>query len=796
MTELSEHRRKLTKSHTIRGAIASVTGHTSLELNKAAGAPLEKLEIKGNTEQKQLQGYNLFDWTVGYNSSGRVIIVKKENGSITIRPQANNATYILSTFPIRKGLEEKFTIGSKVAISANCKQTDTNSIGGIRLQWFNGATALQEYGIYAQVYMKSGQTEAFLKTTGTVSKLPNFEKYPNARLCLALYANQEGTGSTETQLTYSDMQVTIGGTVLPFEEYCGGIPSPNPGQVINRVEIEPHLEKLDLQNLEYVVGGAATYMLASSTPFNTNGNLWTLNVSNMFTYGDNNKIIAVAPSQNDLFYGTNTLVVCQGSENIIQTIQGEFYVGIGNTGEGIPSGEEDLYWSGVTECDFNVYYEQEVVKETTTIPAFPQEIQNADNLSVELSGINLFDEEKVLQLLTEKGVTFELVNFDGKRCLKLTKAFSTMAFTFSKLCERFQVSYYAIGSYSKSWGAIRNKDNKDVIYIDAASAKNKWYTFSKTSSVKSYGGFSIYMPNYDETSYVYIDLDSIYFQEENEAPLEPHFSPKTISIPSDVTLADGTVVPLRFGKVDTYVDKLLVDKINNKVLYQEYTQSIKLNSNSNFGGYKWKLNEYALNNKNENIFEIHNFPSQYYIAGKGYCNYFTKEIWYKARDNVFFVTDFLLLFRTNGIETLAEWKARIDELEANGTPLEVLVAKPTPIEYDLTDTDFGQELLKLAAPYGQDAILTLNSDLEVSGVSASYYSLESEDKLTLVIKYTDEEGNTIAEPKEHSMRAGTRYKIIAPEINGYTPVTGEIENNLTTNEEITIIYKENENASL
>ena len=50
MTELSEHRRRLIKSHTVRGALASVSAKgDTVTLKASAGLPLKKLEITGNT---------------------------------------------------------------------------------------------------------------------------------------------------------------------------------------------------------------------------------------------------------------------------------------------------------------------------------------------------------------------------------------------------------------------------------------------------------------------------------------------------------------------------------------------------------------------------------------------------------------------------------------------------------------------------------------------------------------------------------------------------------------------------
>ena len=61
------------------------------------------------------------------------------------------------------------------------------------------------------------------------------------------------------------------------------------------------------------------------------------------------------------------------------------------------------------------------------------------------------------------------------------------------------------------------------------------------------------------------------------------------------------------------------------------------------------------------------------------------------------------------------------EQEANGTPFEVLYELPTPIEYDLTDTELGQELLALQTQDGTNIITVTSDGVDISESTLSYW---------------------------------------------------------------------------
>ena len=111
-------------------------------------------------------------------------------------------------------------------------------------------------------------------------------------------------------------------------------------------------------------------------------------------------------------------------------------------------------------------------------------------------------------------------------------------------------------------------------------------------------------------------------------------------------------------------------------------------------------------------------------------------------------------------------------------------------EADITNTEAGQNLLNLTLPESETVIFELSSQLSPPSVNVEYYSKTKEDIYILTVRYEDREGNVLLESKTSSVRSGSRYMVIAPEIEGYEPLQKQVEGYLTSDLEITIIYKE------
>ena len=128
-------------------------------------------------------------------------------------------------------------------------------------------------------------------------------------------------------------------------------------------------------------------------------------------------------------------------------------------------------------------------------------------------------------------------------------------------------------------------------------------------------------------------------------------------------------------------------------------------------------------------------------------------------------------------------------------PLTIQYPLATPIEHDITDTDFGQALLNLVVPRTQSGVLRVESALPASGLEVEYYSMEKEDKVTLEVLCVSEDGEEL-ERTSHSVRKDSKYQVKAPLIDGYTPINESIFGVASKDAEIIFEYKEAEDATV
>jgi hypothetical protein len=166
-----------------------------------------------------------------------------------------------------------------------------------------------------------------------------------------------------------------------------------------------------------------------------------------------------------------------------------------------------------------------------------------------------------------------------------------------------------------------------------------------------------------------------------------------ITIPKSITL-NGENVPLLFSEYD----KLTVDRLNNKVVYSQgsFTYS--------YTGEETGTSKLAITSGNGNNYrsyygslfnKLYNSISCY--SNIGYLSHFKKGAWKPLSAYgtcAIRTTD--IIFRTDGVQTLDEFKAFLKEQYDNGTPVTFIAQRQTPIEHDITNTDLGQSLLNLA----------------------------------------------------------------------------------------------------
>ena len=660
MTELSEHRRKLIKNNTVRGTLATIETETnSITLPSCSGVPIQKLEIKGNTYQKTTTGKNLIDvekfaeLVKTYDTSAKIVEMDGRR-CLLFYNHTLNAKDFTACCPVFKE-KTRYIFSFEIRPYTILAQGE-NYGGRIFIRFKPEKTEIASLNTYLNAYTTEFQRMYLINKANTTITDIGFSYGTAHRWLIDL----------DTVYLYE----YEGNDDPPYEEYTGRIPSPNAGQVINKTEIETVSKYIDLSNMGYVAdNNTPHYMLASENPVSVENVNYLVSASPLSS--NKGDVIAISSSQYGLLTGEDCLYLVMGIDETPQTVQGDFYIGVGNVYEGIPEGSEDGYWQSLLQTYITLSYQKETIVETITIPAFPQPIENSSNLSVELSN----------GIKTKVSIPSEITSTTDKPILK-----------------------------------------------------------------------------------------------------------------NEVILADGTVVPLRFAKVDDSADTLIVDKISNKV---KYIKKIAYGISDGT-----KLVGYYKNSGNSAI--LYDVMSSKENGAKGLCNY-SRVASIMMKDRIRFGADTSFVYWLGILDTLGftnNWVDKSNPTSEETTqaltdfrawlaenPTYIYYELSTPIEYDLTDTELGQQLLKLSAPYGHTGTIEVNADLEISGVKAMYYSLENEDKLSLIISCVDEKGILIAK-SSHSIRAGSKYKVVAPKIEGYLPLEEEIEGEIAKNKEITIIYKE------
>lgn len=261
-----------------------------------------------------------------------------------------------------------------------------------------------------------------------------------------------------------------------------------------------------------------------------------------------------------------------------------------------------------------------------------------------------------------------------------------------------------------------------------------------------------------------------------------------ITIPKSITL-NGKNVPLLFSEYD----KLTVDRVKNEVIYSQGSRTYIATGDEHM-----YINDWCL--------------------GKGYGNYYMIDIGSPAMSNVLVSThfkrgawteavtmktqkntvsrgsDWHLGFKTDGTQTIEDFKAWLKAQYEVGTPVKVIAKRRDAVEHDITNTDLGQALLSLATRQGTN-YLEIVGDLEPSALNVTYYSESEQDQVNLTIKYMcgDRE---IKDPRVQEIRKGSKYLIVAPHIDGYTRISSEVYGVADENTTIELIYKEEEYATI
>ena len=250
---------------------------------------------------------------------------------------------------------------------------------------------------------------------------------------------------------------------------------------------------------------------------------------------------------------------------------------------------------------------------------------------------------------------------------------------------------------------------KDGTRLSLTSPAKEWEHIRITTSAdKTIDCIGTYT---DSNVEIWIDRDTFMLQEGavSDPVYEPYFR-EEIVIPTSVEV-NGKTVPLRFAGSDkvinnrTLIDKLTVDRINNKVKYHQEFEIYEMTKEDEE---TW----YNAFNIGEGAFYasfILQAPSPLNSIGVAKCNYATNrmvnptstyyfDIWYRGDGATALDLNF-----TN-CESIDEMLNIIASKRAEGNPYTFQYPLAEPIEHDITDSPLADSLLMLATQNGTNTV--------------------------------------------------------------------------------------------
>ena len=408
MRYFDRHRKRLTKHHYIRGTLKSVSGEHEVKIEDSAGVPFNNVEIAGNTSQKQYQGYQLIPLKDGSfsetDSDGNVLSWEIKDGIVTVNGKWNKFRVLSLDY---KKYNQAYYEAGEYTYTTAYYQGEGFEARGLGCDWkFN---CFDEAGAQTNT---TGWTDTKTRTVETQTFAHRFRiqhiqvyingntKYTNLRYAPALFKGA---------VTSTD--------IPPYEPYVGGIPSPNPGQVIHHYKDEE--KETDISSMlsnSTCLTDQWGYVAAFDAPFIPDANATSVKFSvQSFYTGNINDMLLLAQNTGDLHSGINCITIACGdgttSEIIIdpQEYPNGIYIGVGETNEGM-QGNTDYYVQLAIGAGIIATETISILASTTEIPAYPQEIENAnkEGMSVTLSGDNFREEIAIPTSVEVEGETVDL----------------------------------------------------------------------------------------------------------------------------------------------------------------------------------------------------------------------------------------------------------------------------------------------------------------------------------------------------------------------------------------------------
>lgn len=450
-------------------------------------------------------------------------------------------------------------------------------------------------------------------------------------------------------------------------------------------------------------GNAQTNNIVSATPINLpfEGE-WEL----IFNYDGSAGAsfeVDIAYSQEDLFsYSGTRKLLYPFAEKV--TVNQPFYIGVSDpTQQYLATELQQTFWNALISSGLTLAGTFQ-----TPSPELPSPIQNAGDNGIEcvLRGKNLCD----LTYLTENAYIASGGYYSVK--IYVGKGNRVTAFINEKL--PLGLSFYLGIAYGEGL-TLPNSPKSIWLYHSTISD----LCFRKRSFVSQED--YIYV-SYNDKKDMLANVKYLQVEIGEETPYEPYFH-KTLSLPSSVTV-DGQEVELRTGGLSTsttnYRSHILVDRIKNKVFYYEYQKLATTNR------------AYSRLRILQDVVWFHAgyLGATNWQARPSLCTHFQRK--YSTTynvvgfaqgglDSIIYISLPLTMFADPTNPTVAEANTWLQNEADKGTPVAFLTTYAEPLEYDLTETELGQQILDFVnSTQNATNIIEIQSMPSVSQLSVNY----------------------------------------------------------------------------
>jgi hypothetical protein len=270
--------------------------------------------------------------------------------------------------------------------------------------------------------------------------------------------------------------------------------------------------------------------------------------------------------------------------------------------------------------------------------------------SIKSTGRNLVNFDEIAQNVVKKSTNSEIVTFDGKRCLKFLDIGNASIPTIlpSGIIHGLRFKVYVDGEWFTSFASYK-LSNGTTQYTGIIESEGKqWVEFSRYfNDDRTIESFTFYAYNYHNNAPVYIDLDSVMFEQSGTPTAYEPYKESIYKLPVPVELPAFDCILPQKGIIERATKTLVFDGTENWI----YVEGSRL--------------------------ELH--IADMHKSYKCICNYYD-NIYDRLSNGCFFSVGFFVLGAgvIANFASLEEWKSYLAELYANGRPLVVSYELETP----------------------------------------------------------------------------------------------------------------------